>query len=197
MKKVCGVWWAQCYHVLRQRSLDTTIATTSPTPAVPLIHTTSHTLIRNSLIDPKKQIQPNNGSFINKYLNGKLNKSHPDILCGKTCYDLPVKEVHKLSNKLVTASTGPGGGLTCVNRRTKAFDLSDADVDFIDEDYNETNNSLPFLKNDNINGIISKCIENDDKNKHNNNNEENWEQKSPIISSETENIHKSATIALG
>ncbi|CAG2164956.1 unnamed protein product [Oppiella nova] len=161
----------------------------------------NHNSKRNSFIESKQQIHSTNGSFINRYLNGKLNKSHPDILCGKTCYDLPVKEVHKLSNKLVTASTGPGGGLTLVNRRSKPFDLTDPDVDFIDEDYNESNNSLPFLKNENINGIISKSNENNDKNKNNNNrdniNEENWEQKPSIISSETESFHKSATLALG
>jgi len=86
-----------------------------------------------------------------------------------------------------------------VNRRSKPFDLTDPDVDFIDEDYNESNNSLPFLKNENINAIISKSNENNDKNKnnHNRDNEENWEQKPSIISSETESFHKSATLALG
>lgn len=152
---------------------------------------------RNSLLD-EKQIKSSNGSFINRYLNGKLNKNHPDILCGKTCYDLPVKEINKLSNKLVSASTGPGGGLTLVNRRSKPFDLADTDVDFIDEDYNESNNSLPF-----INDIISKSNENN--NNINNNesissSEENWEQNQSIISSDIDRndcLHKSATIALG
>ena len=100
----------------------------------------------------------------------------------------------------MSASTGPGEGLAQVNRRTKPFDLADADVDFIDEDYNESNNSLPFLKNEKISEIISKSKENNDKNTNNNNNDtndENWEQNQSIISSENENLHKSATLALG
>ena len=100
----------------------------------------------------------------------------------------------------MSASTGPGEGLAQVNRRSKPFDLADADVDFIDEDY-DSNNSLPFLKNENICEIISKSDENNDKNQNNNNNNErsdqNWEQNQSIISSENEDLHKSATLALG
>ncbi|XP_054161387.1 PP2C-like domain-containing protein CG9801 [Oppia nitens] len=159
----------------------------------------NHNSKRNPLLDTNKSINSSNGSFISRYLNGKLTKSHPDILSGKTCYDLPVKEIHKLSKKVVTASTGPGDGLTQVNRRSKPFDLADADVDFIDEDYSESNNSLPFIKNEDINGIITKSSENNDKNKIINNNEENWEQKQSINGSEEEDleIHKSQTLALG
>lgn len=122
------------------------------------------------------------------FIDRKLNKSHPDILCGKTCYDLPVKEISKLSKKLVSASTGPNGGLTQVNRRSKPFDLADTDVDFIDEDYNDSNNSLPFVKNANINGIISNS---------NDNNADICDDKESINNSENDGFHKSATMALG
>ena len=86
-----------------------------------------------------------------------------------------------------------------MNRRSKPFDLTDVDVDFIDEDYNETNNSLPYIKSDNINEITSKSNGNNYKNKNNNNdsNDENWEQNQSIISPEDERLHKSATLALG
>lgn len=133
-------------------------------------------------------------------MHSKLNKNHPDILSGKTCYDLPVKEIHKLSTKVVSASTGPDGGLTLVNRRCKPFDLADADVDFIDEDFNESNNSLPYIKSDIVNDTSSKSNENNHKNTNNNNNDsshENWEQNQSIISSADECLHKSATLALG
>lgn len=83
------------------------------------------------------------GNLISLSLRRKLNKNHPDILCGKTCYDLPVKEINKLSAKVVATQTGPNGGLTEVNRKTKPFELPDSDVDFIDEDYSESNDSLP------------------------------------------------------
>lgn len=65
-----------------------------------------------------------------------LTKSHPDIICGKTCYDLPVKEIDKLSKSIVAAYTGPGLGLTAINNthKTKAFKPPVDDVDFIDED---------------------------------------------------------------
>ena len=69
-----------------------------------------------------------------------MNKHHPDILCGKTCYDLPVKEINKLSCKIISAYTGPDDGLANINRTSKPFELPlelDADVDFIDEDYED------------------------------------------------------------
>ncbi|RWS13736.1 PP2C-like domain-containing protein, partial [Dinothrombium tinctorium] len=88
------------------------------------------------------------GSFIKNYLKGQLNKHQPDIICGKTCYDLPIKEINKLSSRVVAACTGPSGGLMKVNsqRKSQAFELpEDAEVDFIDEDY-ESNDSIPKSK---------------------------------------------------
>lgn len=91
------------------------------------------------------------GCFIDLYLNGfvittwccllidflysrHLTKQHPDIISGKTCYDLPVKDVEQLKDRVVAAHTGPNGGLLNVHINVKPFDLAD-DVDFIDEDY--------------------------------------------------------------
>ncbi|KAI1280317.1 PP2C-like domain-containing protein [Halotydeus destructor] len=84
-------------------------------------------------------------SFINRYLDGNQRQPQPDIICGKTCYDLPVKEINQLSRRILNAYTGPGKGLTCVNLKQKvtAFEPPlDADVDFIDEDLEE---SLEYL----------------------------------------------------
>lgn len=65
------------------------------------------------------------------------NEPQPDVICGKTCYDLPVKNIEPLSSRLVSAYTGPGSGLTSVNvdSRSKAFQVSpENDVAFIDEE---------------------------------------------------------------
>ena len=62
-------------------------------------------------------------------------KQHPEIVSGKTCYDLPIKDIEPLETKVVASCTGPNGGLlniTC--KPPKPFDLAD-EVDFIDEDY--------------------------------------------------------------
>ncbi|KPL96859.1 PP2C-like protein domain-containing protein CG9801-like protein [Sarcoptes scabiei] len=86
---------------------------------------------------PKKETnleRKEGGSFINKYLNGELLKQHPDIVFGKTCYDMPIKEIEILEPKISAAYTGPDGGLLSINISTKPFELAD-DVDFIDEDY--------------------------------------------------------------
>ncbi|RWS23809.1 PP2C-like domain-containing protein [Leptotrombidium deliense] len=87
------------------------------------------------------------GSFIKSFLKGQLNKQHPDIICGKTCYDLPIKEINKLSSRVVAACTGPSGGLTkvAVQQKQQAFDLpDDADVDYIDDEVDaQINEVLP------------------------------------------------------
>lgn len=73
-------------------------------------------------------------------LFSELKTSHPDIICGKTCYDLPVKEISRLSKKIVAAQTGPGAGLTAINnsKKKQAFEPPpDTDVDFIDEDFDD------------------------------------------------------------
>lgn len=78
-----------------------------------------------------------------------LNKQHPDIISGKTCYDLPIKDIEQLSGNVVSSCTGPKGGLLSVNTLPpKPFDLSVDDVDFIDEDYPDS--SLSSTGADNI-----------------------------------------------
>ncbi|CAL1264017.1 unnamed protein product [Larinioides sclopetarius] len=49
-----------------------------------------------------------------------------------------MKKVAKLSKVVLAAHTGPNGGLTQVNRKQKPFEYLDLDVDFIDEDYDES-----------------------------------------------------------
>lgn len=70
-------------------------------------------------------------------------KQHPEIVSGKTCYDLPVKDIESLATAVVASCTGPSGGLATVNcSPPKPFDLAaDLEVDFIDEDY-PTDSSL-------------------------------------------------------
>ncbi|KAH9517961.1 hypothetical protein DERF_008573 [Dermatophagoides farinae] len=76
------------------------------------------------------------GCFINRYLDGHLIKNHPDIISGKTCYDMPVKEIELLETNIVAAFTGPNDGLRTINSSTKPFDVPlDDGIDFIDEDY--------------------------------------------------------------
>lgn len=80
-----------------------------------------------------------------------LQKSHPDIICGKTCYDLPVKEIDKLSRSIVAAYTGPGLGLAAINnsKKGKAFKPPSVDdVDFIDEDIDFDDSDF-YLENGN------------------------------------------------
>lgn len=85
-----------------------------------------------------------NGNYICRQT---AKKPQPDIISGKTCYDLPVKEINRLSKRVVSAHTGPGKGLTLVNRqrKTTAFELpADAeDVDFIDEDFGTESSPSP------------------------------------------------------
>ncbi|XP_067136873.1 PP2C-like domain-containing protein CG9801 isoform X1 [Centruroides vittatus] len=88
------------------------------------------------------------GSFIHKYLCGEVKKNHPDILFGKSCYDLPIQEISVLSKKVLAAYTGPVGGLTQVNKKQRAFDSSEPDVDFIDEDYVASCDNIPNLIKD-------------------------------------------------
>lgn len=58
----------------------------------------------------------------------------PEIVHAKSCYDLPVREVAPLSRRVVSAYTGPSGGLTQVNQ-SPGRPLTFADqVDFIDDD---------------------------------------------------------------
>ena len=65
----------------------------------------------------------------------QLVKQHPEIVSGKTCYDLPIKDIEPLETRVVASCTGPNGGLlNVICSPPKPFDLAD-EVDFIDEDY--------------------------------------------------------------
>lgn len=84
-------------------------------------------------------------SFIEKYLNGEVRKTQPDIFCAKSSDDLPVKELAKFSTEILAAYTGPSGGLTKVNHRSKPFERIDLDVDFIDEDFVSSSDNISSL----------------------------------------------------
>ncbi|KAH9421226.1 hypothetical protein DERP_012799 [Dermatophagoides pteronyssinus] len=76
------------------------------------------------------------GCFINRYLDGYLTKNHPDIISGKTCYDMPIKEIELLETNIVSACTGPSDGLLTIHSSSKPFEIAlDDGIDFIDEDY--------------------------------------------------------------
>uniref|UniRef100_A0A2I9LPG7 PP2C-like domain-containing protein n=1 Tax=Centruroides hentzi TaxID=88313 RepID=A0A2I9LPG7_9SCOR len=87
-------------------------------------------------------------SFIEKYLNGEVRKTQPDIFCAKSSDDLPVKELAIFSNDIIASHTGPSGGLTRVNNRSKPFERIDLDVDFIDEDFVSSCDNISTLLKD-------------------------------------------------
>ncbi|XP_013780379.2 PP2C-like domain-containing protein CG9801 [Limulus polyphemus] len=105
---------------------------------------------------------PTSGTFIQKYLSGESRKQQPEIFFGKSCYDLPVKEISKLSDRVLAAFTGPSGGLTKVNTIQRAFQSSEPDVDFIDEDYIDNCDNIKNLVQDNLqktNGVHPEDLE--------------------------------------
>lgn len=51
---------------------------------------------------------------------------------GKTAYDLPPRSLGIVSKPILTAMTGPNGGLKTVNQRQRHLSISDPDVHFID-----------------------------------------------------------------
>ncbi|UYV60493.1 hypothetical protein LAZ67_1001321 [Cordylochernes scorpioides] len=63
-------------------------------------------------------------------------KNHqPAVQWARSCYDLTSRPVGHLSRRPVLASySGPDGGLACIERHSKPFELKELDVDFIDED---------------------------------------------------------------
>uniref|UniRef100_A0A915KAF9 PPM-type phosphatase domain-containing protein n=1 Tax=Romanomermis culicivorax TaxID=13658 RepID=A0A915KAF9_ROMCU len=57
-----------------------------------------------------------NCCFIKKYLSGKgRRRAQPEVYCGKTGIDLPVLKLESLKPKILSAYTGPDGGLTNVS----------------------------------------------------------------------------------
>uniref|UniRef100_A0A1B6KM56 PPM-type phosphatase domain-containing protein n=1 Tax=Graphocephala atropunctata TaxID=36148 RepID=A0A1B6KM56_9HEMI len=84
---------------------------------------------------PLEEHQPRSTSdcFIQRYLSGReVNRDEPKIVHGRTAYDLPPRSLGVISKPVVTAMTGPNGGLTTVNQRQRHLSISDPDVHFID-----------------------------------------------------------------
>lgn len=74
--------------------------------------------------------------FIQRYLGGEERPSAPDIKHGKTGYQLPFFRLGNLEPEVFAASTGPGGGLTCIRRKEADPETSknSEDLDYIDLD---------------------------------------------------------------
>lgn len=71
----------------------------------------------------------------------------PDILFGRTGQELPCLRLCPLQSDIVSAFTGPDGGLTTVNRGQRGHVTSqDPDVAYIDSD--EDNSTTPPKAND-------------------------------------------------
>lgn len=62
----------------------------------------------------------------------EISKDEPKIVYGKTAYQLPKLPLGIISKRVVTAMTGPNGGLTTVNKKQRHLSISDPDVHFID-----------------------------------------------------------------
>ena len=76
--------------------------------------------------------------FISRYLGGEARPPGPEIAHGKTGYQLPSVPLAHLDPEVFAAFTGPGGGLTCIQRRpaeeVKKNNNCDDEVDYIDLD---------------------------------------------------------------
>lgn len=66
------------------------------------------------------------------FFSRETNREEPKIVHGRTAYDLPPRSLGIISKPVVTAMTGPNGGLTTVNQRERHLSISDPDVRFID-----------------------------------------------------------------
>ncbi|XP_014245938.1 PP2C-like domain-containing protein CG9801 [Cimex lectularius] len=88
----------------------------------------------NRTLERKQPSSPkNNECFIQKYLNGhETGRDEPKIIHGQTPQQLPPKAIGSFSKPVISALTGPNGGLTTVNRKRRHLSISDPDVRFID-----------------------------------------------------------------
>ncbi|XP_018014825.1 uncharacterized protein LOC108671765, partial [Hyalella azteca] len=85
--------------------------------------------------DGREHLAPSRpDTFINKYLLGESRGAQPQILSGRSCDDLPPVRIGRMPCQVYSAFTGPGGGLASVNCIAPTLNISDQDVDFIDED---------------------------------------------------------------
>ncbi|XP_014278663.1 PP2C-like domain-containing protein CG9801 [Halyomorpha halys] len=83
----------------------------------------------------QKEPSPSSGCFMQKYLNGQPNdRVEPKIIHGRTPQQLPPKAIGSVSGNVISAMTGPNGGLTTVNKKRRHLSISDPDVRFADED---------------------------------------------------------------
>lgn len=105
------------------------------TNGIQIFHKKIAKLTKKEMSSDSSNGTDSSGTFINRYLDGQLTKQHPDIISGKTCYDMPVREIEILAPRIMAACTGPTGGLQTVNCNSKPLELAIDDVDFIDEDY--------------------------------------------------------------
>lgn len=62
----------------------------------------------------------------------EVKRDEPKIVHGRTAHELPPRTIGVLSKPVITAMTGPNGGLTTVNQRQRHLSISDPDVHFID-----------------------------------------------------------------
>ncbi|CAH0391098.1 unnamed protein product [Bemisia tabaci] len=82
---------------------------------------------------PEADVSVASSAFIQQYLNRKeAHRDEPKILHGRSYQELPSQKVGQLSYPVITAMTGPGGGLTTVNQQQRCLSTSDPDVHFID-----------------------------------------------------------------
>ncbi|KAG1685812.1 PP2C-like domain-containing protein [Nymphon striatum] len=77
----------------------------------------------------------------------EVKREHPDILFGKSCQELPVHDISKLSKEMFAACTGPKGGLTRVNRGGRPIKTDDPEVSFIDDEELTKSRSQDINKN--------------------------------------------------
>ena len=62
------------------------------------------------------------------------DRNEPKIIHGRTPQQLPPKAIGSVSINIISAMTGPNGGLTTVNKKRRHLSISDPDVRFADDD---------------------------------------------------------------
>lgn len=81
----------------------------------------------------EQQSRSSSDCFIQRYLSGReVKRDEPKIVHGRTAHELPPRTIGVVSKPIITAMTGPNGGLTTVNQRQRHLSISDPDVHFID-----------------------------------------------------------------
>uniref|UniRef100_A0A0A9W8C6 PP2C-like domain-containing protein CG9801 n=1 Tax=Lygus hesperus TaxID=30085 RepID=A0A0A9W8C6_LYGHE len=111
---------------------------------------------KSNSYDQKRSPQPRSSDyFIQKYLSEQENgRTEPKIVHGRTPGQLPPSSIGSLSRPVLSAMTGPCGGLTTVNKKRRHLSISDPDVRFIDTTDEE---SPPGTKDANSNTSTVNC----------------------------------------